>query len=111
MTDRTDRIEPFRRKRAAKDFPPPSFYLVIVFKRETVVIPGDERSRTAPGHGYPEEHRQFETPEIYTYDTEESLEADVKRLYSHQHDIAVMHVDATYNVEAALRVTLRRLSP
>lgn len=36
-----------------------------IFEFSTVHIPGDERSRTNPGHGYPAEDRPFVTYKAY----------------------------------------------
>jgi hypothetical protein len=36
-----------------------------IIKAETIHIPGDERSRTHPGHGYPAEDRQVITYTAY----------------------------------------------
>jgi hypothetical protein len=44
--------------------PPGTKYLLIVFKTTSVYVPGDERSRTNPGHGHPGGNETFKTPEI-----------------------------------------------
>lgn len=44
-----------------------TFYAIITMT--SVSIPGDERSRTAPGHGYPAHTLSF--PEILFFDDEE----------------------------------------
>jgi len=42
-------------------------FVIIVFETETIHIPGDERSRTHPGHGYPAHDRTVRTPKIYFF--------------------------------------------
>jgi hypothetical protein len=37
-----------------EDVPVGHHYAIIILKQNSVTIPGDERSRTNPGHGYPE---------------------------------------------------------
>lgn len=37
-------------------FPKEEHFAALVFTSETVYTPGDERSRTHPGHGYPESY-------------------------------------------------------
>jgi hypothetical protein len=49
-----------------------------IFKTNSVFIPGDERSRTNPGHGYPAETRHFIAYEAYL--TEEKLLQAIKEL-------------------------------
>jgi hypothetical protein len=60
--------------------PPGTKYLLIVFKTTSVFVPGDERSRTNPGHGYPSGNETFKTPEIYAFPSEEELTLQVKDL-------------------------------
>jgi len=48
--------------RSANDFPKGDHLAIIEFN--TITIPGDERSRTNPGHGYPE---HTETTMSYSY--------------------------------------------
>lgn len=36
-----------------EDVPVGHHYAIIILKQNSVTIPGDERSRTNPGHGYP----------------------------------------------------------
>lgn len=43
----------------------------------SIIIPGDERSRTAPGHGYPE-HTET-TTEIRDFKDQAAMEAWVKK--------------------------------
>lgn len=38
------------------DVPMGHHYAVLVYKSSSVFVPGDERSRTNPGHGYPEHY-------------------------------------------------------
>jgi hypothetical protein len=58
--------------RTAKDVPADEHFAII--ENESVYIPGDERSRTNPGHGYPAETRQFVSYEAY-FTKEKFLEA------------------------------------
>ncbi len=37
----------------------------VIITNSSVTIPGDERSRTNPGHGYPERTERYITYEIY----------------------------------------------
>lgn len=48
-----------------------------VIKKETIYTPGDERSRTHPGHGYPESWDTIEN--LQKFKTEEELKAWIER--------------------------------
>jgi hypothetical protein len=51
-----------------------------IIEGTSVTIPGDERSRTAPGHGYPEHSENYITYESFT--NKEEFEAELKRRLS-----------------------------
>lgn len=40
-------------------------YQFLIYKTSSVYIPGDERSKTCPGHGYPEHYETYNTMEHY----------------------------------------------
>jgi len=46
------------------DIPKTAHYVII--KMDSVFIPGDERSRQAPGHGYPEHTKYFPEMRVTT---------------------------------------------
>jgi len=52
----------------------------IIIRNESVTIPGDERSRTNPGHGYPEHTDTYQKVEYFT--DRAKWEAEVARLQS-----------------------------
>ena len=58
------------------DIPDTEHWAIIV--QESVHIPGDERSRTNPGHGYPAETRSFVGYHMYL--TEDKLLQAVKEM-------------------------------
>ena len=59
-----------------EDLPPGEHYVILTFG--TITIPGDERSRTHPGHGYPESTET--TIECVVYATEEGWKAEIQKL-------------------------------
>lgn len=59
-----------------KPAPPPKTIYAVVYT-ESVFIPGDERSRTNPGHGYPETTNHYEV--FQEFDTEEKWLAWIKK--------------------------------
>jgi len=58
------------------ELPDKSFFAILTETR--VTIPGDERSRTCPGHGYPEHTESFWNMEVY--ENEKEWKEEVKRL-------------------------------
>ena len=49
--------------KSKKDLPTEPHFAVILYKSQSVYIPGDERSRTNPGHGYPERYETYNSCE------------------------------------------------
>lgn len=70
-------------KRVAKkdDVPKGHHYAVLIYKSDSVYIPGDERSRTNPGHGYPARNETFESFEHYVTEDKVEWEDFVKSLH------------------------------
>jgi hypothetical protein len=50
-----------RRVKGPGDVPEGPHYAVLIYDKKSVHIPGDERSRTNPGHGYPEHTEEFDS--------------------------------------------------
>lgn len=65
-----------RHVRTPEDVPEQEHFAI--FESRTITIPGDERSRTNPGHGYPESTESFISYEAYF--TKEKLLAAIKKL-------------------------------
>lgn len=63
------------------DVPVGHHYAVLVYKSSSVFIPGDERSRTNPGHGYPERYESYDSFEHYVTDDKVEWESYVKALH------------------------------
>lgn len=70
-------------KRVAKkdDVPKGHHYAIIIYKSDSVYIPGDERSRTNPGHGYPARTETIESFEHYVTEDKAEWESYVKALH------------------------------
>jgi hypothetical protein len=49
--------------RTKADIPSEPHYAILTFS--SVYVPGDERSRTAPGHGYPAHHEDVMTYTVF----------------------------------------------
>lgn len=79
-----------KRVNGPDDVPEGEHYAVLVYNQTRTWIPGDERSRTSPGHGYPERTEVTDSFEHYvTTDKEvwinyiQSLESQ-KNLYGRE---------------------------
>lgn len=75
-----------------------------IIRSESVFIPGDERSRTAPGHGYPERTEYYIKYEVYynEEDFKKALENNAKSMYSSP--ILGMYVDTFYTTVPKVEV-------
>lgn len=71
-----------KRVAGKNDVPKEHHYAVLVYKSNSVYIPGDERSRTNPGHGYPASYETYDSFEHYVSQDKAEWEAFVKALYS-----------------------------
>lgn len=89
-------------------FPSGPHFAVIVWKTSTVFVPGDERSRTHPGHGYPahtETHSHFE---YFAFTDEKLWKEFLEALYqekSGRTDVSAFHVDKVAKVQPQVQVT------
>jgi hypothetical protein len=63
------------------DVPKGKHYAIIIYKNQSVYIPGDERSRTNPGHGYPERYETYESFEHYVTQDKNEWELEIKALH------------------------------
>lgn len=85
---------------------PEEEFFAILFP-ESVTIPGDERSRTNPGHGYPEHTVSHWRMEVYP--TRAEWEAEVVRLskqtgYSRKQFKAILAVPAQISTTVKVEV-------
>lgn len=74
-------------------------YAVLIYSRDSIYVPGDQRSREAPGHGYPEHTENFDTFEHWiTTDREVlyaflgELEEERSRPYAKKHPYVFFEV-------------------
>ena len=68
------------RVRKPDQVPPGTHYAVIVYETTSVHVPGDERSRTCPGHGYPAHTDNYEVFEHWVTTNPQVLQAFVREL-------------------------------
>ncbi len=81
----------------------------VILENTSYFIPGDERSRTSPGHGYPEstEHAM----NYYVFDNEDEFKKELIRLtesnlkYYSPNKIMGIHVGKTYQLTQTVMVS------
>ncbi len=79
---------------------------ILVRRNESVYIPGDERSRTNPGHGYGEETRHYSVTEYHAFTGTDQWKRALELLYRenpHRKDLIAFEVERL----AEPRVTLQ----
>ena len=77
-----------------------------IIEGTSVTIPGDERSRTNPRHGYPESIQQYITYEAFT--DRVKFEEELKRrlsLSSYFRNIRGIHVKGSYEATTEIRLS------
>lgn len=62
------------------DIPTGRHFAVLIYKTASVFIPGDERSRTNPGHGYPERTETYSDTEHWVTENKDDLVSFIKAL-------------------------------
>ncbi len=87
--------------------PSDDHYLLIIFETASVYVPGDERSRTNPGHGYPGGTEKFNTPTLYVSNDKNIVQHDLQKLFEenrNRKDLLLLHVKAKIPTIAKLAV-------
>ena len=86
----------------AKDVPQEPHFAIIEFS--TIYIPGDERSRTHPGHGYPEstepisKYRIYGTEEEWKLSIQERTKKGDKDFVAIQANVAKITTEINVNI-------------
>ncbi len=70
------------------DLPTSAQYVIINMMTEQITTPGDERSQTDPGHGYPESTETFNNYEITAANTIEEVKALLAKLRERRDGLA-----------------------
>lgn len=98
-----------KRIQGVGDFLAGHHFLIIISKTESIFIPGDERSRTNPGHGYPERTETVHSFEMIACTNETELKEQLERLYKQDRtrmDIVVLNVAGVVKTTATIQVNL-----
>lgn len=78
--------------RKMKDLPRGEHWAIIT--DESVFVPGDERSKMSPGHGYPERTEHYLNYQAFT--NEHDFKEELKKLLTRQQECRGVHVVETF---------------
>ena len=88
-----------------QDIPKGQHYVILDFG--TITVPGDERSRTNPGHGYPE-YTQY-TVDYIVFESKKAWEDEIKRrtsyTYGSKNFAAMICIPAKIETQITVNVT------
>ena len=101
---------------APNDVPKDFHYAVLIFDSTSVYIPGDERSRTNPGHGYPASTNYYNTFQYFWTKSSDDLNKFVKYLHSkdtYKNKFVFFQVSGLgkVNVDVSISVECQNASP
>jgi hypothetical protein len=71
-----------------EQMPTMGHFAILIFTSSTVHIPGDERSRTCPGHGYPAYDQTTKSYEYWVIRDPEALKTAIQKLESQKRDVS-----------------------
>lgn len=91
-------MKPIDPVRNPKQVPVGPHFAVLVYDTTSVWIPGDERSRTNPGHGYPEHTETYDNFQHYVTEDEEVLGNLILSLTNEKKPFVVLKVEKKLNV-------------
>lgn len=94
------------RVKGPNEVPEGPHFMVIIYDTTSVYVPGDERSRTNPGHGYPEHTDTFDTFEQWVTDDQAVLNDFIRAL---DVEVRIRHKQRPYvvlKVEKKARVVV-----
>jgi len=88
----------------AKDIPEGDHFAIVV--NRSITIPGDERSRTNPGHGYPESTEHFFEYIAYTdrVEWEEEIRKRMTATYGNKDFVALKVEKASIKLQTIVTV-------
>ena len=102
-----------KRVNSPDDIPDTDHYAVLVYKTTSTHVPGDERSRTHPGHGYPAHNVTSDSFEHWIASNESLLQEKVEALskrpkfsYSEPDKFVVLRVAKKLSVTTRTTVSL-----
>lgn len=98
------------------DIPDGPHYAIMLIGKSSVHVPGDERSRTNPGHGYPAHTDTYDNIDYYAFSNNEreEWEEKVKKLFQQEQErssyskreVVAFHVDKMAHPKLNVDVTL-----
>lgn len=81
-----------KRVKTSTDVVDGAHFAVIVYNTTSVYIPGDERSRKYPGHGYPEHTKNYDTFEHWITSDKHDLQNFVIKLDNDKKNYIILNI-------------------
>jgi hypothetical protein len=81
--------------RSVTDVPDTEHFAILFYEQSSIWVPGDERSRTNPGHGYPEHTEDTSRMRYYVFTDEKKYTDALRTLHEEKpgrKDIKGIHV-------------------
>jgi hypothetical protein len=95
------------------DFPNGPFWVMVQFSSDSYTVPGDERSRTNPGHGYPEHTVTTDKVEMTAFTSESEWKKVVGEAYLENQKggyrsklVAAFHVDSLAKLSVTTNINV-----
>lgn len=93
------------------DIPNSPHYAIMIIDTVSMLIPGDERSRTHPGHGYPERTETYDTIQYKSYtdcdEGKQRWETELVRLWNlERYKVVGFHVDKVAKPEVEIKINV-----
>lgn len=99
-----------KRIKQAQDMPADTTHVLLVFKQRTIAHEGDERSRTAPGHGYAAWDETVNICEVYARQCDEAdFQYEVEALYAKSPNIVVLNIASASRVHSRVVIEVEKL--
>ena len=79
-------------------------YAILVYKQDSIFIPGDERSRRNPGHGYPERYEVVNSCEHFVFTDQNEFMAEVKKRHQKGENFVFFVVNGLGSIQEKIQV-------
>ena len=93
--------------RSPADVPQGTHFAVLIYKVRQIDIPGDERSRQAPGHGYPAHTEEIPSTEHWVTTDKDALAKFVYKQQQAKEQIVFFEVTRLGSLQVKVDISLK----
>jgi hypothetical protein len=86
------------------DVPTGHHFAILVYTTSSTYVPGDERSRTNPGHGYPGGYETHNSFEHYVTHDKPQWESLIKELHLEKKNFVFFEVEKLGQIEVQVKL-------